>query len=118
MTAPVTPSVRTISGSTNEQNGSLFFRDTTFAFQADRKSFYVFRFFDRPEANLRNTILIYPNNACANWIFVLGVDRPQLIILARLWRRKIANANHATLTTRLPRDRRFRIRRSRRGRRE
>src|SRR4029453_14479543 len=78
----------------------------------------MFRLLNRLEANLCNTILIYPNNTRANWILVLGVNRPQLIILARLWRRKIADTNHATLTTRLPRDRRFRIRWSRRGRRE
>src|SRR5512132_4647219 len=99
-----------MSGRTDEQNGPLFFGDTTFAFQADRKGLYMFRLLNRLEANLRNTILIYPNNTCANWILVLGVDRPQLIILARLRRRKVADANHATLTPRLPCHRRFRIR--------
>src|SRR4029078_6607302 len=73
----------------------------------------MFRFLDRLEANLCNAILIYPNNTCADWILVLGIDRPQLIILARLRRRKIADANHAALTSRLPCDRRFRIRWSR-----
>src|SRR5512132_547732 len=103
-----------MSGSTDEQNRPLFFGDTTFTFQADRKGLYMLRLFNRLEANLRNTILIYPHNTCANWILVLGVDRPQLIILARLRRRKIADANHAALTSGLPRDRRFCIRWSRR----
>src|SRR5215475_7266555 len=78
----------------------------------------MFRFLDRLEANLRDTILIYSNDACANWIFVLGIDRPQLIILPRLRRRKIADANHAALTSRLPCDRRPRIRWRRRRRRQ
>ena len=42
--------------------GPSFFGDATFAFQADRKSFYMFRLLNRLEANLRNTIFIYPNN--------------------------------------------------------
>src|SRR5204862_5519889 len=58
------------------------------------------------------------HNTCANWIFVLGIDRPELIIFARLRRRKIADANHASLAAGLPCDRRFRIRWSRRGWRE
>src|SRR5439155_93703 len=91
-----------MSGRTDEQNRSLFFGDTTFAFQADRKGLYMFRLLNRLEANLRNTILIYPHNTCANWIFVLGIDRPQLIIFPRLRRRKIADANHAALTARSP----------------
>src|SRR4029453_17157696 len=103
-----------MSGRTDEQNRSLFFGDTTFAFQTDRKGLYMLRLLNRLEANLRNTILIYPHNTCANWILVLGIDRPQLIIFPRLRRRKIADANHAALTSGLPRDRRFRIRRSRR----
>src|SRR5512132_3522541 len=107
-----------MSGRTDEQNRSLFFGDTTFAFQADRKGLYMFRLLNRLEANLRNTILIYPHNTCANWILVLGIDRPQLIIFPRLRRRKIADANHPALTSGLPRDRRFRIRWSRRGWRE
>ena len=44
----------------------------------------MFRLLNGLEANLRDTILIYPNNTCANWILVLGIDRPQLIILTRL----------------------------------
>src|SRR5206468_11514556 len=104
-----------MSGRTDEQNRSLFFGDTTFAFQADRKSLYMFCLLNRLEANLRNTILIYPHNTCANWILVLGIDRPQLIIFPRLRRREIANANHAALTARLPSDRRFRICWSRRS---
>jgi hypothetical protein len=51
-----------MSGRTDEQNRSFLFRDTTFAFQADRKSLYMLRFLHRLEANLRNTILIYANN--------------------------------------------------------
>src|SRR5262249_12878732 len=78
----------------------------------------MFRLLNRLEANLRNTILIYPNNTRANWILVLGIDYPQLIILAWLRRRKVANTNNATLTPRLPYDGRFRIRRSRRRWRE
>src|SRR5438034_2671933 len=107
-----------MSGSTDEQNRSLFFGDTTFAFQADRKGLYMLRLLNRLEANLRNTILIYPHNTCANWILVLGIDRPQLIIFPRLRRREIANANHAALTARLPSDRRLRIFWSRRRWRE
>src|SRR5258707_7592455 len=107
-----------MSGCTDEQNRSLFFGDTTFAFQADRKGLYMLRLLNRLEANLRNTILIYPHNTCADWVLVLGIDRPQLIIFARLRRRKVADANHAALTAGLPGDRRFRIRRSRRRRRE
>src|SRR5262249_5405895 len=103
-----------MSGRTDEQNGSLLFGDATFAFQADRKSFHMLCLLNRLEANLRNTVLIYPHNTCANWILVLGIDRPQLIIRPRLRRRKIADANHAALTSGLPRDRRFRIRWSRR----
>ena len=102
----------------DEQNWSLFFGDATFAFQADRKGLYMLRLLNRLEANLRNTILIYPYNTCANWILVLGINRPQLIILARLRRREVADTNHATLTAGLPRDRGFRIRWSRRGWRE
>src|SRR4029450_4375626 len=78
----------------------------------------MFRLLNRLEANLRNTILIYPNNTRTNWILVLGVDRPQLIILARLRGREVADANHAALTARLPCNSRFRIGRGRRGRRE
>src|SRR5206468_5595207 len=107
-----------MSGRTDEQNRSLFFGDTTFAFQADRKSLYMFRLLNRLEVNLRNTILIYPHNTCANWILVLGIDRPQLIILARLRRGEIADANHAALTARLPNDRCLRIGRTRRRWRE
>jgi hypothetical protein len=33
------------------------FRDTTFAFHADRKSFYVVGFLNRFEANLRDALL-------------------------------------------------------------
>src|SRR6266513_2498135 len=102
-----------MSGRTDEQNGSLLFGDTTYAFQADRKGLYMFRLLNRLEANLRNTVLIYPHNTCANWILVLGIDRPQLIIFPRLRRRKIADANHAALTAGLPSDRRLRIGRSR-----
>src|SRR4029077_2511581 len=98
-----------MSGRTDEQNRSLLFGGTTFAFQADRKSFYIFRFLNRLEANLRNTVLIYPHNTCANWVLVLGIDGPQLIILPRLRRGKIADANHTTLTARLPCHSRFRI---------
>src|SRR4029450_11908233 len=98
-----------MSGSTDEQNRSLFFGDTTFAFQADRKGLYMVRLLNRLEAKLRNTILIYPHNACANWILMLGIDRPQLIIFPRLRRRKIADANHAALTPRLPCHHRFGI---------
>src|SRR5215472_12811682 len=96
-----------MSGGTDEQNGSLLFGDTTFTFQADCKSFYMFRFLNRLEANLRNTVLIYSHNTCANWILVLGIDCPQLIILPWLRRRKVADANHPALTSGLPRDRRF-----------
>src|SRR5204862_4106339 len=103
---------------TEYQNVSILFVDTTFSFQADRKGLYLFRLLNRLEANLRNTILIYPHNTCANWILVLGIDRPQLIIFPRLRRRKIADANHAALTARLPSDRRLRIRWSRRRWRE
>ena len=42
----------------------------------------MFRFLDRFEANLRDTVLIYSNDAGADRILVLGIDRPQLIILA------------------------------------
>src|SRR5262249_4772734 len=104
----------TISNSTDEQNRPLLFGDPTFTLQADGKRFYMFRFVHRLEANLRNPILIYPHHTCANWIFVLGIDRPQLIILARLRRRKIADTNHAALAARLPCDRRFRVGWSRR----
>src|SRR4029077_16896866 len=107
-----------MSGTSNEQNGSLLFGDTTFAFQADGKGLYMFRLLNRLEANLRDTILIYSNDARANRILVLGIDRPQLIILARLRRRKVADANHAALTTGLPCHSRLRIRRSRRRWRE
>src|SRR4029450_2701387 len=103
-----------MSGRTDKQDRSLLFWDATFAFQADRKSFHVLRLLHRLETNLRNTVLIYPHNTCADWILVLGIDRPQLIVLPRLRRRKIADANHAALTSGLPRDRRFRIRWSRR----
>src|SRR4030095_13031378 len=102
-----------MSGRTDEQNGSLLFGDTTFAFQTDRKAFYMFRLLNRLEANLCNTVLIYPHNTCANWILVLGIDCPQLIILPRLRRRKIADANDAALTTGLPCHSRFRFRWSR-----
>src|SRR4030095_6834494 len=107
-----------MSGRTDEQNRSLFFGDTTFAFQTDLKGLYMLRLLNRLEANLRNTILIYPHNTCANWILVLGIDRPQLIILPWLRCGEIADTNHAALTPRLPRDRRFCIRWSRRRRRE
>ena len=78
----------------------------------------MFRLLDRFEANLRDTILIYSNDACANWILVLGIDRPQLIILPRLRRRKIADANYAGLTSGLPCHGRLSIRWSRRRRRQ
>ena len=61
---------------TDEQDWPLFLGDTAFALQADRKSLYMFSFLDRFEASLRNTILIYTNDACADWILVLRVDRP------------------------------------------
>src|SRR6476646_2457749 len=96
-----------MSDRTDEQNGSLLFGDATFALQADCKSFHMFRLFNWLEANLRNAVLIYPHNTCANWILVLGIDCPQLIILPRLRCGKIADANHAALASRLPRDRRF-----------
>src|SRR4030095_9773620 len=105
-----------MSGRTDEQNRSLFFGDTTFAFQTDLKGLYMLRLLNRLETNLRNTILIYPNNTCANWILVLGIDRPQLIILPRLRRRKIADANHPALMSGLPSHGRFRIHWSRRRR--
>src|SRR4029450_10058823 len=78
----------------------------------------MFRFFNRLEANLRNAVLIYPHNTCANWVLVLGIYRPQLIIFPRLWRGEVADTNHAALTSWLPRDRRFCIRGSRRRRRQ
>src|SRR5437773_743064 len=69
--------LRTISGRPNEQNGSLFFGDAAFALQADRKGLHVLRFLNRLEANLRDPILIYPNDTCANWILVLRIDCPR-----------------------------------------
>src|SRR4030095_10768689 len=78
----------------------------------------MLRFLNWLEPNLRNTVVIYPHNTCANWILVLGIDCPQLIILARFRRGKIADANHAALAPGVPRDRRFCIRWSRRRRRQ
>jgi hypothetical protein len=46
-----------MSGGTDEQDGSFLFGDTTFAFQADRKGFYMFRLLNRLEANLRYAIV-------------------------------------------------------------
>src|SRR4029450_3967482 len=107
-----------MSDRTDEQDGSLLFGDATFALQADRKGLYLFRLLNGLETNLRNTVLIYPHNTCANWILALGNDRPHLIILPWLRCGEIADTNHAALTPRLPRDRRFCIRWSRRRRRE
>src|SRR5437899_5586210 len=73
---------------------------------------------NRPKPNLCNAVFIYPNNARANRILVRGIHRPELIILARLRRREVADANHAALTARFPRDRRFGIHWSRRRRRK
>ena len=78
----------------------------------------MFRFLDRFEANLRDTVLIYSNDAGADRILVLGIDGPQLIILARLRRGKVADANDAALTIGLPCHSCFRIGWSRRRWRE
>src|SRR5947207_12431075 len=102
----------------DEQDRSFLFRNAAFVLQADSKSFHMLHLLNRLKPNLCDAVFIYPNNARANRILVRGIHRPELIIPARLRRREVADANHAALTARFPRNSRLCVHWTRRGRRK
>jgi len=82
---------------------ALFLAQTAFAFQTNRKRFHATRFHHWLEPHRGSTIRIDTNNSGAHRIFVIFVNRPELIIFAGTGGRQTANSNHADLAIRFPR---------------